>query len=257
MTSAFIVPDIKLSTSKQATATTNAHKPLPKDHDNANCTVCRREGYTTATDALRVPKLIPASVRTIDDIDATLRPAQSPKEALALVVKGLNDERIHLHAELAVQRAFLEQHDPSLGNRKRIALNNSIQDLLRRIDFLDKQVYRLYDVLEGQQADDLTEEQFDELTGPIRIEEEKAEQQQQQQHASEKKQGKKVTIRSFHEEDESVEMARGGAAGKTDVEDEDDDDSTHELPWEGFEDDGIMEGDVSFSAMAGWRTSAH
>ncbi|KNG49798.1 protein kinase [Stemphylium lycopersici] len=250
MTSAFIVPDIKFSTSKQATATINAHKPLPKDHDNANCTVCRREGYTTATDTIRAPKLVPASVRTIDDIDATLRPAQSPKEALALVVKGLNDERIHLHAELAVQRAFLEQHDPSLGNRKRIALNNSIQDLLRRIDFLDKQIYRLYDVLEGQQADDLTEEQLDELTGPIRIEEEKTE---QQQPLGEKKQGKKVTIRSFHDEDESVEMARGGA-GKDDVEDEDDD-STHELPWEGFEDDG-MEGDVSFSAMAGWRSSA-
>jgi hypothetical protein len=241
MTSAFIVPDIKLSTSKQATTTINMQRPLPKEHDNANCTYCRREGYTTATDALHVPKLVPASVRTADDVDATLRPAQSPREALALVVKGMNDERIHLLAELAVQRALLEQHDPSLGQRKRIAINDAIQDLLRRIDYLDKQIYRLHDVLEGQRADDLTEQEVEELTGHIRIEEEKT-------GHSEKK-TKKVTIRSFVDEDESVEIGRG-RMGKNDGAHDEDDDETHELPWEGFADDSGLEGDASFSAMA-------
>ena len=240
MTSAFIVPDIKLSTSKKANAA-NIQRALPKEHDNNNCTFCRREGYTTTTEALRVPRLVPASVRTADDVDATLRPAQSPKEALALVVKGLNDERIHLHAELAIQRALLEQHDPSLGNRKRVALNESIQDLLRRIDFLDKQVYRLFDVLEGQQADDLTEQDVEELTGQIRVEEEKT-------GHSEKK-AKKVTIRSFVDEDDSVEIGRGGI-NKNDGADEEED-NTQELPWEGFEDeeDSGPEGDHSYSAM--------
>lgn len=242
MTSAFIVPDIKLGASKQTTTTINMQRTLPKEHDNDNCTYCRREGYTTATDALRVPKLVPASVRTADDVDATLRPAQSPKEALALVVKGMNDERIHLLTELAVQRALLEQHDPSLGQRKRVAINDAIQDLLRRIDYLDKQIYRLHDVLEGQQADDLTQQDVEELTGQIRSEEEKT-------NHSEKK-AKKVTIRSFVDEDESVEIGRGRAARNKSSDEVEDDDETHELPWEGFASDSGPEGDASFSAMA-------
>lgn len=229
MTSAFIVPDIKL----------NPHKPTNKDHDNANCTVCRREGLGASIDDLHVPKLIPVSSRIPDDVDATLRPARSPKEALALVVKELQDERIHLHAELAVMRAMLESHDVSLGNRKRRDLNASIQDILRRLEIKDMQIYNLYDVLEGQQTNDLTELDVENLTQQIRAEEDVA--------APEKK-GKKVTIRSFvDDEDDSVEIGRGANADVEDVE-------TQELPWEGFEDTGA-EGDVSYNALEGWRTS--
>jgi hypothetical protein len=241
MTSAFIVPDIKLESQKQATTTINtSQKPISKDHDNANCTVCRREGYTTSTDDYRIPKLQKVSSRTADEIDATLRPTQSPKQALALVVKGLKDERMHLHMELAVQRALLEHHDPSLGNRQRRELNASIQDLLRRIELKDTYIYNLHDVLEGQQADDLTELDVEELTREIRLEEERVEPEKE-------KKGKKVTIRSFVDED-SREVGRGVGS-----EDELEDGVTQELPWEGFEDTGGMEGDVSFGAMEGWR----
>jgi hypothetical protein len=242
MTSAFIVPDIKLDAQKQATTTINvSQKPISKDHDNANCTVCRREGYTTATDDYRVPKLVKVSSRTADDVDATLRPAQSPKQALALVVKGLKDERMHLHMELAVQRALLEHHDPSLGNRQRRELNASIQDLLRRIELKDTHIYNLYDVLEGQQVDDLTELDVEELTREIRTEE-------QQVEPSQEKKAKKVTIRSFVDED-SIEVGRGAGSDLEDGE-------TQELPWEGFEDTGL-EGDVNFGALEGWRTSVN
>jgi hypothetical protein len=235
MTSAFIVPDIKL----EATQTTSAsQRVINKDHDNANCTVCRRDGLTTATDAFRVPKLIPVSSRMPDDADATMRPARSPKEALALVVKELQDERFHLHAELAVQRALLEHHDPSLGNRQRREYNASIQGFLRRIEIKDTQIYNLYDVLEGQQADDLTELDVEDLTQQIRAEEDKTE-------PSEKKPAKKVTIRSFVDED-SVEVGRG--LGLEDGE-------TQELPWEGFEDTEGLDGDVSYSALEGWRAN--
>lgn len=242
MTSAFIVPDIKLSSAKLPTTATSC-KPISKDHDNANCTVCRREGYTTATDALRVPKLVPVSARTADDVDATLRPAQSPKEALALVVKELKDERVHLHTELAVQRAMLEHHDPSLGDRRRRELNASIQDMLRRIELLDRQIYRLYDVLEGQQVDDMTEQDIEDITEQIRAEEEEKTQ-------PEKKAAKKVTIRSFVDEDDhSVEVRRTAGQDKDEASDDD-------LPWEGFE-ESEMEGDISFNALSGWKTSAH
>ncbi|KAI8935347.1 hypothetical protein NX059_007932 [Plenodomus lindquistii] len=242
MTSAFIVPDIKLGTLKQATTTLNlAHRHIPKDHDNVNCTVCRREGLSTSNADFRVPKLIPVSVRTADDVDATLRPSRSPKEALALVVKELHDERAHLHAELAVSRAMLECHDPSLGNRKRLEYTASCQDLLSRISVKEMQIYHLYDVLEGQQNEDITEADVEELTREIRMED----------AAGPAKEKKKVTIRSFvdESEDESMEVGREAQQEKHEHEEEGD---TQELPWEGFEDDG--EGDVSFSALQGWRS---
>jgi hypothetical protein len=264
MTSAFILPDIKLASSTTTgvkthttTATTTTTKPvISKEHDNDNCTVCRREGYTSATAALVVPKLVKVSERTstADEADdATMRPAQSPREALATVVKGLNDERIHLTAELAVQQAMLSEHDPSLGARRRAAIDVSIQDLMRRLSWLDQQIYRLHDVLEGQE--DVSEEEVEELTQAV---------VNTAAAAPTQKEKKKVTIRSFVSEhevsdcgdhhgedggDESVEFRRGGR-GKTDEESED------ELPWEGFGDNEEslgMEGDVSFNALAGWR----
>ncbi|KAF2853281.1 hypothetical protein T440DRAFT_487722 [Plenodomus tracheiphilus IPT5] len=244
MTSAFIVPDIKLDTLKQTTTTLNlSHKPIPKDHDNSNCTVCRRQGYSTSAEDFRIPKLIPVSARTADDVDATLRPARSPKEALAFVVKELKDERAHLHAELAVSRATLECHDPSLGNRKRLEYTAACQDLLVRISIKEKQIYNLYDVLEGQHTDDLTELDVENMTREIRAD----------AAAEPAREKKKVTIRSFvdESEEESVEVGRDDAE---EMHDDDEDDQTQELPWEGFEDDD-MEGDVSFSALQGWRKS--
>lgn len=241
MTSAFIVPDIKLENRKQITTTIKfSHNATSKDHDNANCTVCRREGLTAATEDFRVPKLVPVSSRMLDDVDATLRPARSPKEALALVVKELKDERAHLHMELAVMRAMLESHDVSLGNRKRREINASIQDILRRLEIKDTQIYNLYDVLEGQQTNDLTELDVENITEQIRAEEDKA------QGEPEKK-AKKVTIRSFVDDD-SIEMGRGVTVNM--------DGETEELPWEGFGEED-MEGDASFAALQGWKTSVH
>ncbi len=242
MTSAFIVPDIKLDTLGQATSTIKiSHQTISKDHDNANCTVCRRDGLVDSTDAFRVPKLVPVSSRMPDDVDATLRPARSPKEALALVVKELQDERTHLHMELAVMRAMLESHDVSLGNRKRREINASIQDILHKLEIKDNQIYNLYDVLEGQQTDDLTELDVENITQQIRAEDEKADPE---------KKVKKVTIRSFVDEDDnSVEVGRGATAA---LEEED----TQELPWEGFEDSEV-EGDASHGALDGWRMRIH
>ncbi|KAH7384480.1 hypothetical protein BKA66DRAFT_511693 [Pyrenochaeta sp. MPI-SDFR-AT-0127] len=242
MTSAFIVPDIKLDAYRQTTTTTinDLHKYTSKDHDNTNCTVCRREGISTTADALRIPKLVTVSSRTSDDVDATLRPARSPKEALALVVKELQDERTHLHMELAVMRAMLESHDVSLGNRKRREINASIQEILRRLEIKDTQIYNLYDVLEGQQTDELTELDVENLTQQVRAEEEKTEPE---------KKAKKVTIRSFVDEDDSVEIGRGKNADLEDGE-------TQELPWEGFNDTDIDD-DGAYGCLEGWRTSIH
>ncbi|KAF1977502.1 hypothetical protein BU23DRAFT_526976 [Bimuria novae-zelandiae CBS 107.79] len=218
MTSAFIIPDLTLGARRQSTTKNDfSHKVNIKQHDNENCTVCRRDA-NPASDSLRVPKLVPVSSRMPDDADATMRPARSPKEALALVVKELSDERIHLHAELAVARAMLESHDPSLGRKKRAALESDIADLLARIKVKDDQIYNLYDVLEGQQEGDITEQFVEGVTEEIRQQDEAVEKEK------EKRRKKRVTIQSFHEDEES------SVSGEV------------ELPWEGFEDTGEVTG---------------
>lgn len=211
MTSAFIMPDIDIDTRKQITTRLEFTQRIrSKQHDDANCTVCRRQSASHPSDPLRVPKLVPVSTRMPDDIDATLRPARSPREALALVVKELSDERIHLHAELAAKRALLEAHDPSLGRRNRHEIEADVQDLLAKIKIRDEQIYNLYDVLEGQDHD-ITEQVVEDLTDRIRAEDAEVEKKGKE---------KKVTIQSFHEDEENGDL------------------SVHdELPWEGFPDD--------------------
>jgi hypothetical protein len=236
MTSAFIVPDIKLASRKEATTQVDATQKIhSRAHDNDNCTVCRREGNTVATNAFQVPRLVPASSRMPDDVDATLRPSRSPKEALALVVKELLDERAHLHLELATCRAMLEAHDVSMGMRKRQSINNGIQELLRLIEVKDTQIYHLYDVLEGQADHEITEQDVEELTREIRVEK-----QEQQPAVSEKKdkskgKEKKVYVQSYHDSDES------GYGNEALLDDD--------LPWEGFEDTGTHS--VNFGGLTG------
>jgi hypothetical protein len=205
MTSAFIVPDIKMDTRKQTAVKVDATQD--KHHDNDNCTYCRRESTDASADPLRVPKLVPVSSRMPEDADATLRPSRSPKEALALVVKELQDERAHLHMELAVMRAMLAGHDPSLGRKKRVALHQAVAEILAKIQARDDQIYHLYDVLEGQQEHDITEQYVEDVTEQIRATDAEVEKKSKE---------KKVTIQSFHEDEGE--------------------DSGEELPWEGFED---------------------
>ena len=217
MTSAFIVPDIQIKGRKESTSKIeHTQKVDSRSHDNENCTVCRRDTAESSPNPVQVPKLVPASSRMPDDVDATLRPSCSPKEALALVVKELLDERAHLHIELAAHRALLEAHDVSLGMRKRTSINDAIKELLRQIEVKDTQIYHLYDVLEGQNDHEITEQDIEDITREIRLEE-----RQRQASPVKKSKDKKVTIRSFHSSDNE------GAQLSADEE---------ELPWEGFDD---------------------
>ncbi|KAF2749781.1 hypothetical protein M011DRAFT_276419 [Sporormia fimetaria CBS 119925] len=214
MTSAFIVPDITMNIKKDGTTKIkNLQNVESRSHDNENCTVCRRNTSNPSDEPVKVPKLVPVSSRMPDEPDATMRPSQSPKDALALVVKELLDERAHLHLELAACRAMLEAHDVSMGMKKRTKINEAMKDILRLIETKDTQIYHLYDVLEGQDRD-ITEQDVEELTREIRFDEQATSTSQQ------KKKGKKVTVRSFHESDE----------GDTHLTADED-----ELPWEGFE----------------------
>lgn len=245
MTSAFIVPDLKIEIRRPSITATTISKH-DKHHDNANCTVCRREGLSSSASALRVPRLVPVSARMPEEeIDATLRPARSPKEALAFVVKELQDERAHLHIELAALRAMLEMHDASQGARKRADINVSIQETLRRLEIKDAQIYNLYDVLEGQAADgEITEQDVEDITEQIRAEDAHegmnadVDMSHVEMERGKKGLGKRVTIRSFVDESESDTEGFGKDAHRHTILD----DETEELPWEGFEDSEIPEG---------------
>jgi hypothetical protein len=237
MTSAFIVPDIKISTAKDGTTRIElTEKVESRSHDNDNCTVCRRNNPSAANEKVdvQIPKLVPVSARMPDEPDATLRPSQSPKDALALVVKELLDERAHLHLELAACRAMLEAHDVSLGMKKRSKINEALKDILQAIEVKDTQIYHLYDVLEGQDNNEheITQQDVQELTRDIRLEERVG--------AEKKKKGKKVTVRSFHDSDEG-DLGSGG--------------EEDELPWEGFEDTHTHTGTHSVG-FGGRRASA-
>ncbi|ORY04122.1 hypothetical protein BCR34DRAFT_491813 [Clohesyomyces aquaticus] len=220
MTSAFIVPDITIHTRKQSYTRIDVSQKLDLTaHDNENCMVCRRNAEAPPSEPLRVPKLVPVSSRMPDDVDATLRPSRSPKEALALVVKEMQDELAHLHLELRTTQAVLQAHDPSLGMKNRRSIEAAISDLLDRISAKSNQIYHLYDVLEGQSADhEITEQELEELTREIRVEEEQA-----PVTAGQKGKEKKVTIQSYIESDNESEHSHVLSSGE------------EELPWEGFE----------------------
>jgi hypothetical protein len=112
MTSAFIVPDITirgLPTETEAEPILSAAAQHVLDgltqHDGQNCTVCRRiashdHGKEKAKESLKVPRPIPVSERMPQagewNEEPTVRPAQPPAIALALVMKGLEDELSHL-----------------------------------------------------------------------------------------------------------------------------------------------------------------
>ena len=182
MTSAFIVPDITirnpgLGLQPVPTLSKEAQDVLDglAKHDGHNCTVCKRsishdehhEHSATLKEAIRVPKPVPVSDRmpksSPDEEEPTIRPAQAPGLALAVVIKGVDDELAHLKIELTQYQALYNGHDPALSKRKRKSVCHKIETLLKAIELKADQVYALYDVLEGQKQDghEISEEEVE------------------------------------------------------------------------------------------------
>jgi len=135
MISAFILPDITLTGA--ALASRNFNNDVAEDRNTTT-----------------IPRPRPVSDRMpwpyTNDEDPTMRPAQPPAVALAVVLQGLEDELVQLKAQLSRQEALYRQHDPALGKRKRQAVFAKVQMLLATIEVRSDQIYALYDVLEGQ-----------------------------------------------------------------------------------------------------------
>lgn len=181
MTSAFIVPDITIRNPAVGS------QPVPEltkeaqevlhglaKHDGPNCTVCKRttsdehhEHSAAAREAIKIPKPVPVSDRVPKsspyEEEPTIRPAQAPGLALAIVIKGLDDELAHLKIELTRYQALYNGHDPALSKRKRKLVYHKIETLLGAIEVKADQLYALYDVLEGQKQDghEISEEEIE------------------------------------------------------------------------------------------------
>ncbi|KAK7416315.1 hypothetical protein QQX98_005259 [Neonectria punicea] len=132
------------------------------EHNCRNCTVCSRiashRGILTSTELasgkkrVTVPRPIPVTDRDLSVEDPTMRPSQSPGHALAVVIKGLEDESQHLQLELTRIQTQYNGRDKALGRRERLSLAENIRALLKRLEAKNDQIYSLYDVLEGQKA---------------------------------------------------------------------------------------------------------
>jgi hypothetical protein len=205
-TSGFIVPDITMGAQKHTINFSKLNLPASAAHDNKSCTVCGRQNSQTTSP--KIPRPVPVSTRTADDADATMRPTQPPRDALARVLKELKDELTHLHLELAAHEALLSAHDPSLGRRERKSIQDAMTDILARIDIKSDQIYNLYDVVEGHKADDMTEQEIEDTLRSITA--------KAKSNAAAK--GRKVVVESHHSDGES------------------DDAEDAELPFEGFSD---------------------
>ena len=182
MTSAFIVPDITIrnpGVESQPVREMTKEAQVVLDglakHESQNCTVCKRaishdghhEHSATVREAIKIPKPVPVSDRMPKsshyEEEPTIRPAQAPGLALAVVMKGLDDELAHLKIELAQYQALYNGHDPALSKRKRKSVFHQIETLLKAIEVKADQVYALYDVLEGQKQDghEISEEEVE------------------------------------------------------------------------------------------------
>jgi hypothetical protein len=161
MTSAFIIPDITLGIAEptQHPSLSSSAKQILAElspHESANCTVCRRITCTehVSSNPILAPRPIPVTDRMPETSEwteeYTSRPVQSPSEALATVLKGLEDELAHAKAELLALQSAYNKFDASSGKRHRKSMLKKIDRLLKAIDAKSDQIYALYDVVESQ-----------------------------------------------------------------------------------------------------------
>lgn len=130
------------------------------EHSCSNCIVCTRitSHRSSSTELaagkkrVTVPRPVPVTDRDLSVEDPTMRPAQSPGHALALVIKGLEDESRHLQFELSQLQTKYNSSDKAIGKKERVALAEDIRSLLKSLEVKNDQIYSLYDVLEGQKA---------------------------------------------------------------------------------------------------------
>lgn len=138
----------------------DGQRPAVCPHDLQNCTICARILPCSAAEVssgkkrVTVQRPVPVSEREGYSQDLTMRPAQSPGHALAIVIKSLQDESKHLQEEMSLMQQRYNEFDKSKGKSKLMVVTRHIRHLQQQLQAKDSQIYNLYDVLEGQKAAD-------------------------------------------------------------------------------------------------------
>ncbi|KAK2073749.1 hypothetical protein P8C59_008000 [Phyllachora maydis] len=155
------------------------------DHNCCNCVICTRilangggvisSSSTSAHPAklvltveearrgkktVRIEKPVPVSDQTpatagegdVDMGDMTIRPKQSPGEALAALIKETRDELSHLEMRIRQLHEAYFGGDKAKNDRHHKALMADLLQQQREAEVKRCQLYKLHDVLEGQKA---------------------------------------------------------------------------------------------------------
>ncbi|MCJ1276743.1 hypothetical protein MMC21_004550 [Puttea exsequens] len=154
MTSEIIVPDITIKLpgpNAQPTpgVSRDAHVILNRSiNGTQHAQPQGREG------TLKVPKPIPVSdhIPRSDEnhLDQTLRPSQPPGHALAIVIKRHEDALAFLKTKVSEYQKAYEATTGRTKGREEFAVYRILQRYLRASEAKRKDIYNLYDVLEGQ-----------------------------------------------------------------------------------------------------------
>ncbi|KAJ9130019.1 Protein Daple [Coniochaeta hoffmannii] len=157
-------------------------------HKTTNCTVCSRMAARTTTQPpmtatseqplkkrVTVERPVPVTDRSPQltgeyTEEPTMRPSMPPGDALAIVLKELNDEARHLEMQMQAKMLELFKLDKATQGRRRKLLTVQYQDLQREYEGKTAQIYRLHDVLEGQKRAGqlMTQEEVDVTIASIR-----------------------------------------------------------------------------------------
>ena len=170
MSSASILPDDSIHQSHSYSKSEPLVSAAPQTVKNGFENQDSRSHPQPLQPNIQACKLVPVSERMPEpseyNEEPTLRPSQSPGLALARVIRGMDDEVIKLKDQLTKANELYSAHDVSLSQRQREGLARKIQNLVEATEVKARQIYYLYDVLEGQkQAGQLvTEQELDEPT---------------------------------------------------------------------------------------------
>lgn len=129
-------------------------------HNAANCTFCTQMCdqkvavvSTAKKTTVAVSRPVPISDRVLDYTEEpTMRPSRDPGEALAVVIKSLEDEADHLRKVITATRERYDSVDAAINRRARKQLSKDLHQQMRVLDCKNDQIYALYDVLEGQKC---------------------------------------------------------------------------------------------------------
>ncbi|RPB21607.1 hypothetical protein L211DRAFT_869862 [Terfezia boudieri ATCC MYA-4762] len=125
------------------------------EHDPLSCTVCVRREMQSLQEESRImarthgvePAAGQEHIEGYQEL-STLRPSKPAGKQLSNVVRGLQDEFVHLKMAYQERAEEFLSLDPTKGKRRRKEITREINDMVAEMDWKCDMIYALYDVAE-------------------------------------------------------------------------------------------------------------